>query len=206
MRIGMLGAGALGGTLGKLLAEKGHEVMFGVREPDSVTTVALLDSVRADARAGTTAEAAAFGEVVVLAVPWVALEEVLQEAGDLSNKVIIDTVNRQVPAEPQASASVAEDVARWTNSSKVVKAFNTVGAENLSKPSFGSEVADMFICGDDVAAKAAAKQLAEDLGFNVVDCGPLDNAAHLEALARLWTQLAYTLGYGPDIAFKVMRR
>src|SRR5690242_16377365 len=98
MQIGIIGAGSVGGTLGTAWARKGHKVRFGVRHPDSVETVALLKKIGPAAAAGDVAEAAGFGEVVVLATPWPATYEAIQSAGDLHEKVLLDCTN---PLKPQ---------------------------------------------------------------------------------------------------------
>jgi predicted dinucleotide-binding enzyme len=87
-----------------------------------------------------------------------------------------------------------------------VKAFNTTGAENMAEPVYGEQRTTMFICGDDEMAKGAAAQLAEELGFEVVDAGGLSAARHLESLALLWIHLARVAGLGRDIAFRLLRR
>jgi hypothetical protein len=105
-----------------------------------------------------------------------------------------------------SSEAAAEDIARWAKGARVVKAFNSLGAANLTQLQFGSLKADVFICGDDPTAKAVVGELARIIGFDVVDAGPLSNAVLVEALAKLWVQLAYAQGLGPDIAFKLLKR
>jgi predicted dinucleotide-binding enzyme len=206
MKIGVIGAGNIGGTLSRLWAEKGHEIMLAGRDDQSPKIQAALKAIGPAALVGSIAEAVAFGEAVLLAVPGAAVQEVIQQGGDWTGKIVIDATNRLGPTAPDSLPSVAEDIDRWADGVKVVKAFNTTGVANMAKPQFGSQQADMFICGDDEAAKAAVAGLAQAIGFEVVDCGPLANAALLEALAKLWIQLAYPLGNGPDIAFKLLRR
>lgn len=202
MKIGVIGAGNIGGTLGTLWANKGHQVLFGVRDPQSPKVKALLDASGSSAQAGSVAEAAAFGEVILLAVHSPAVTEVLEQAGDLSGKILIDATNRM-----QASASsAAEDIAQQAVGAKVVKAFNALGSKNLTNLRFGSHNADAFICGDDQAAKTAVSELAKAIGFDVIDVGPLSTATLVEALAKLWVQLAYRQGLGSDIAFKLLKR
>jgi 8-hydroxy-5-deazaflavin:NADPH oxidoreductase len=88
-----------------------------------------------------------------------------------------------------------------------VKAFNTIGADNFGKPMFGSESASMFICGDHAESKAGVARLAVDLGFEVVDAGPLTASRMLEQLALLWIHLAFKQGLGPkNHAFELLRR
>ena len=98
MQIGIIGAGSVGGTLGAAWARKGHKVRFGVRHPDSPEMTALLKKIGPAAAAGTVAEAAHFGEAVVLATPWPGTFEAIQSAGDLSEKVLLDCTN---PLKPQ---------------------------------------------------------------------------------------------------------
>src|SRR5437763_626466 len=112
MNIGILGAGNVGGGLGKRWAANGHEILFGVRDPQSYTVEILMNSMGETARAGTMREAATFGEVVVLAVPWVAVSEVLRETGSLAGKILVDCTNRTAPAAPGGAPSGAEEVAR----------------------------------------------------------------------------------------------
>lgn len=204
MKIGIIGAGNIGGNLGKLWAAKGHEILFGVRDPQSSKTRAALAALGEKARAGSIAEAAAFGEVVVLAVPWAAVREAIRSAGDLGGKILIDATNRLTPPLPADGPSAAEDVARMANGARVFKSFNTLGAETLLDSQFGSEHATTFVCGDDPHAKAVVMRLAADTGLDVVDAGPLSNAALVESLTRLWIQLSRSMGRG--IAFRLLRR
>ncbi len=206
MKIGIIGAGRVGGTLGMLWASRGHQIMFGARDPRNPRLQTILGAIESRAKAGSVKEAAAFGEVIVLAVPAAAVQDALQQAGDLTDKILIDATNRMEAAVLGNAQSIAEDVARWAEGARVVKAFNTTGYTNLRRPQFGTQNADIFICGDDASAKAVVTDLAREIGFDVVDAGPLANAALLEALARLWVQLAYSQGMGPDISFKLLKR
>lgn len=209
MKIAVIGAGNVGGALGALWAAKGHEVVFGVRDPGSAKVAALLKS--SGVRAAGVAEAASGAEIVVLATPWPAAEEAIRSAGNLAGKILVDCLN---PLRPDLSGlligtdtSAAEQVAGWAKGAKVVKAFNTIGAANFANPRFGAESASMFIAGDDAAAKSTVGTLAAELGFDVVDTGPLVAARWLEPLAMLWIHLAYHQGLGPaGHAFKLLRR
>ncbi|MEO6829117.1 MAG: hypothetical protein ABI164_04855 [Acidobacteriaceae bacterium] len=87
-----------------------------------------------------------------------------------------------------------------------MKALNSVGYTSMENPAFGAERATLFYCGDDPAAKNTVKALIEELGFEALDTGPLKQARVLEPLAMLWVSLAFTQGYGPEIAFKLLRR
>ncbi|HTM41770.1 MAG TPA: NADPH-dependent F420 reductase [Terriglobales bacterium] len=209
MKIAVLGAGNVGGALGKLWAGRGHEVRFGVPDPGSEKVKTLLASTGGKAQAGSNREAAAAGEVVVLSVPWPAAEQAIRDCGDLKSKVVIDCTN---PLRPDftglalgTTTSAAEQVAAWSGA-KVVKAFNTIGAGNYGKAEFAGTRADGFYCGDDAAAKDKVKPLIADIGLNPVDVGPLRNARLLEPLAMLWIDLAINQKWGPNHAFKLLRR
>src|SRR5205823_5242401 len=117
MKIGIIGAGNVGGTLGRAWAKKGHDSFFGVRRPQDDKTRRLVESIGPKAQAGTVAEAAAFGEAVVLATPWQATESAVRQAGDLAGKVVIDCTNPLKPdfsgLELGFSTSGAKQVAGW---------------------------------------------------------------------------------------------
>jgi NADPH-dependent F420 reductase len=205
MQIGILGAGNIGGALGTLWAAQGHEIVFGVREPQSYTVEILMNHAGDNARTGTMEEAAAFGEVVALAVPSGAVVEVLNHTrAALAGKILIDCTNRLTPAPSLGPASAAEEVAHLVPEARVVKAFNTLGAENLRRLTFDEQAASTFICGDDPAARAVVSRLGREIGFDVVDAGPLTSAPLVEALAQLWVLLSRR--YGRDIAFALLRR
>ncbi len=203
MKIAILGAGNVGGNLGKRLAANGHEVVFGVRDPNSSKTQAALSAIGPTAKALNIAEATAFAEVVALTVPWLAVEETLNSAGDFSGKILIDCTNRMVAPAPGAAPSAAEDIARLAPTARVVKAFNTIGAEHLLNPTLNSQTISMFICGDDETAKTIVGKLVEEVGFELVDTGPLSSAAMVESLAKLWITISRR-GHR-DIAFKLLQ-
>jgi predicted dinucleotide-binding enzyme len=138
------------------------------------------------------------------------VQDAIKAAGDLAGKILVDATN---PVKPDLSGlalghttSAAEQVARRAPGARVVKAFNTTGAGNMANPRFGGVAASMFLCGDDSAAKRTVAGLAEALGFEPVDVGPLAQARLLEAVAMLWISMAVAFGYGTDIAFKLLRR
>ena len=210
MRIAIIGAGNVGGTLGKMWAAKGYEVAFGVRRPNDAKVQTLVAATGQRARATSVKDAVAGAEVVVLATPWSAAESALKEAGDLRGKVVVDATN---PLKPDLSGlvlghstSAGEHVAACAPGAKVVKAFNTIGAAHMADPRFGTQRASMFLCGDDTGAKAMVGRLAGDLGFDAVDCGPLTQARLLEPLAMLWISMAYAYGAGPNIGFALLRK
>jgi predicted dinucleotide-binding enzyme len=210
MTISILGAGNVGGTLGRAWARQGYDVFFGVPRPQDAKTQELVKAIGAKARAGTVAEAAAAGEVVVLATPWQATREAIQAAGDLAGKVVVDCTN---PLTADFSGLVvghttsgAEQVAQWARGARVFKAFNQVGFNVMANPSFDGGRAVLFICGDDAAHKPTVLKLASDIGFEAIDAGGLVVARLLEPYGMLWIHLALARGLGRDFAFGLLRR
>jgi NADPH-dependent F420 reductase len=210
MRIGILGAGNVGGALARVWAAKGHEIVFGVPDPRGERVARALAALPGKGRAATNVEAAAAAEVVVLSVPWPAARQAVETAGDLTGKVLVDCTNPLAPdlrgLVVGLTTSGAEEIAAWAPAAKVVKAFNTIGAVNFGNARFGDSLADGFYCGDDGAAKKLVRGLIEDAGFHPVDVGPLTNARLLEPLALLWIDLAVNQKQGANHAFKLLRR
>ena len=209
MKIAIIGTGRVAAALGQRWAGRGHMVTFASRQPGSEKVAGLVEAAGANAAAARVADAVARSSTVVLAVPFSAVRDILAQAGDLSGKVLIDCTNPIAPGlRPlfDSATSGAEQIAGWTAGARVVKAFNTPGAENMAAPGYAGGAATMLLCGDDELAKAAVWQLAEEVGFEPVDAGPLSAARHLENLALLWIHLAQVNGLGRGIAFRLLRR
>jgi predicted dinucleotide-binding enzyme len=210
MKIGIIGAGNVGGTLGRRWARAGHDIMFGVRNLQDPELADLVKEAGKHAHVASVKEAAQSGEVVVLATPWPAAHDAVQNAGNLSGKVLLDCTN---PIKPDLSGleighttSAGEQVASWAPGARVVKIFNTTGFKNMENPRYPESPATMFYCGDDDAAKRTAHLLASDLGFDPIDAGTLTIARLLEPYAMLWIHLAHGQKLGMNIAFHLMRR
>ena len=169
----------------------------------------VLKKAGSNARAATVAEAAASADVILLATPWEATKTVLDDAGDLSGKIVIDAVNPLLPdlsgLEVGTTTSAAEQIEAWLPGSRVVKAFNTVGFPVMANPVISGKPVVLFYCGDDAAAKKVAAQLASELGFEVADAGGLKQARLLEAFALLWISLAIQQGYGTHWGFSILK-
>jgi predicted dinucleotide-binding enzyme len=214
MNIGIIGAGNVGGTLGSRWAQKGHQVLFGVNDPKDNKVKALLLSAGSNARPASVNEVATMSDVVVLAIPWNAMQDVIQRAGNLEGKILIDATN-PIEMSPEGlskglvlghTTSAAELVATWAKGARVVKAFNTTGWQNMANPNYGLDKVTMFLCGGDAEAKSVVAKLGEDLGFEMIDAGPITTARLLEPYAMLWIHLAYLQGLGPNFVFKVLKR
>jgi hypothetical protein len=183
MRISILGFGQVGSQLARLWSAAGHSLCVGIRsgsnhqEEANHLKVEVLEPQ----------QAARSADVVVLALPWMAVEETLRSIGPLEGQVLLDVTN---PLAADLSVLVPEagsggqQVAAWSGT-KVVKAFNTIGAAYLGNPAF-----DMYYCGDDAEASETALRLIEDTTMRPVNVGPLKNAAYLEQLGGLWIDLA----------------
>jgi NADPH-dependent F420 reductase len=209
MDLAILGTGNVGSALGKQWSSKGHNILFGSREPGSAKVQALLKTAGGNCRALSFSEAAASTAIILLAVPFHVAQTTISETGNLAGKILIDATNplgegMKLITWPDSSG--AEQVAQWAPGSKVVKAFNMTGSGNMSDANYGGVKPAMLLCGDDPQARKSVAQLAEEIGFDVVDCGPLSSARYLEAAAGLWVNLAYVQGLGSNIAFALLRR
>jgi 8-hydroxy-5-deazaflavin:NADPH oxidoreductase len=202
MKIGVIGAGAVGSTLGKAWQQRGHDVTYGVRNPDDDRYASL------GAPAATNDRAAADADVVVVCTPWQATQEAVQSCGDLAGKVVIDCTNPLTPdftaLEIGHTSSGAEHIAGWAPGARVCKAMNQIGAPMMDAPSLPSRPV-MFICGDDAAAKEVTSSLVDELGFEAVDAGELELARLLEPFALVWIHLALRRGFGTDWGFGLLR-
>ena len=117
--------------------------------------------------AGNPAEAVAFGDVVLLAVSWAAVREVIEQAGPWTSKILIDATNRLTPPTPDDAPSAGEDVARWAKDARVVKAFNATGSVNMTAAPYGAQKVDIYLCSDDAQAKAVVANLIASSGFEL---------------------------------------
>ena len=200
MRIAIIGAGNVGGGLGTAFARVGHDVVFGVRDPESPKTLAALDAATGS-RATTPAEAVDGADIIVVTVRPDALRETAAELPSLDGQIVIDAMNR-FGGDPTRSTS--QDLADLLPGARVAKAFNTIGFENLTTASDRQTPAAMFVAGDDFDAKAAAMRLATEIGFEAFDAGPLANAKPLEEMVRVW--LALSTQHGRGVGFAISRR
>lgn len=210
MKIAILGSGAVGGKLAQLWHQKGHEVILGVRNENSERTRATLKGCGGQVKATTFDNAVAASRVVLLAVPWEAAKATIASVKDWQKKILIDCIN---PLGPDFASlqlghftSAAEEIAAWAPDARVIKAFNAVTAAILDDPNFNGIAAANFVCGDDANAKDKVSDLVEELGFEAIDAGPLQNARLLEPLALLMIHQAQRPSIGPEMAFQMVRR
>jgi predicted dinucleotide-binding enzyme len=207
MRIAIIGAGSVGTALGGGWSAKGHDVVYGVPDPDKPKYGALPRG--AVLRAPQAAKDAA---AIVLATPWRATEAALRELGPLAGKIVIDCTNPLAMGADGLelalghSTSAGEQVAGWAQGAAVFKTFNQTGAANMGLASRFDHRPVMFVAGDDAGRKGEVMRLVGDLGFEAIDAGPLRAARLLEPLAMLWIELALKRGRGDAFAFALARR
>jgi hypothetical protein len=201
----------MGGKLGTIFARAGHEVVFSYARSEQKLERLARDA-KGKARAGTPREAAQEADAVLLAVHWSRIEDVLNQTGDLSGKVIVTC---SLPMNDESTelvvahtSSGAEELAKMIPKARGVAAFQTVPNEVLfgvyeakrkaSRPS-------LVYCGDDESGKGVAAELIRDAGFDPVDAGPLRIARYAEPFALLVAQLAYEGEGGPELAYRFER-
>lgn len=208
MSISIIGAGNVGIALGQAFTQRAETVVYGVPEPARYrSAVAALGD---KARVTSTAQAIAASDTVILAVPYAALPAIAQGVPDWQGKVLIDATNPLAPGLTGLSVgtttSGAEELARLARGARVVKAFNTTGAENMADSRYPQGAPMMPVCGDDAQARQRAMALATLIGFEAVDMGPLMAARYLEPFAMTWIHLAIKQGHGRRFAFAMLRR
>jgi predicted dinucleotide-binding enzyme len=203
MVIAIIGIGNIGGALAEGLSKKSHQIILGVRDLKNSDAQALAKAHKTIS-INTVAEAVKQAEVILLAIPFTAVPDVAKSLGDVKGKIIIETTNafgRSVLGYTNGTAALK----KITGSEDIVKCFNSIGAEDLANPHFGSLKADTFVAGNSGKAKKVAEKLALDMGFgNCFDLGNDDAIQYLETLAGLWSTLAYKTGLGRRIALKVL--
>jgi 8-hydroxy-5-deazaflavin:NADPH oxidoreductase len=188
-KIGIIGDGNVGSALRRGLERAGYEVRAGGK--------------------GQVKETGRWGDVVVLAVPYGAIDDVIAELGDaITDKALVDVTNALTEDMQLASGcttSAAEALQQKARGAKVVKAFNTQFAQRMDNGGVDAQPVTVFVAADDAAAKQQVVQMARDIGFDAVDAGPLQNARLLEPLGYLNIQLGYVLGLGTNIGLKLVR-
>ncbi|MBL7788841.1 MAG: NAD(P)-binding domain-containing protein [Chitinophagales bacterium] len=204
MNIAIIGSGNVGGALAQQWIKAGHTVLIGAKFPLSEKSIQLATQIGED-RFATIENAVKQSAVILIATPPTAIFEIVENIGDVSNKILIDATN-SVMKNPEPYKTVYHCLADKANA-EIVKCFNTTGFENMLNPMYNHEAIDMFMAGDSEKAKSVAKQLALDCGFgSCIDFGKSDKVELLEKFALSWINLAIIQGHGRDLAFKVVRR
>jgi 8-hydroxy-5-deazaflavin:NADPH oxidoreductase len=208
MSLSIIGAGNVGQALAQALVGKGESVFLGVPEPEKYRSV--VQALGERARIGTANEAIATSDVVILAVPYSAAGSIARSVADWQGRILVDATNPLAPGLAGLSVgtttSGAEEIAKAASGARVVKAFNTTGAENMADSRYPGGTVFMPVCGDDAAARTRVIALATLIGFDAVDCGDLKAARYLEPFAMTWIHMALKLGHGRRFAFARLQR
>jgi 8-hydroxy-5-deazaflavin:NADPH oxidoreductase len=213
MKVGIIGSGGVAQTLGAGFLKHGHQVAMGTRDAGKL---AGWNAANAAAKVGSFAEAARFGEVVVLAVAGEAAAEALSLAGAeaLDGKVVIDACNPIGGGPPvngvlrfftSLTDSLMERLQTAYPKARFVKAFNSVGAAQMVNPQFAGGRPTMFICGADADAKQTVVALLDQFGWDAEDMGAVEAARAIEPLCMLWCIPGIGRGDWSPHAFKLLR-
>ncbi len=190
-KIGIIGDGNVGGALRSGLEKAGYPVRAVGKDPAKIS------------------ETGVWAEVVMLAVPFPAVDSALKSLGDsVAGKTLVDVTNALTEDMQLAlgfTTSGAEELQKKAPRAKVVKAFNTQFAGHMSTGKEGDQTLTIFAAADDEAARKQVLELGRDIGFDAVDAGPLKNARMLESLGYLNITLGYVLGLGTKVGFKLVR-
>lgn len=208
--IAVIGPGHVGQVLSRSLAAKGYTILLGTRDVQNDELQAFAIEIGNGAQVALVQDAIDRAEVLLLTLPWNAVQPALTKLKGFAGKILVDVTNPLLPDLSGLalghSTSGAEQVAQWAPGARVVKAFNTIGTSVMANPSFNGHATPLYYCGDDAPAKAIVHQLAVDVGFQPVDGGHLSFARVLEPTALLWITSAYKLGFGNDFAFHIVKR
>jgi predicted dinucleotide-binding enzyme len=204
VKIAVLGAGNIGGALGRKWVAAGHQVTFGVNDPNGEHAQKLRGELGNQASIGTIAQALSSNpDVVLMAIPGGAMETTCaQYAGQLDGKTIIDAANNMRASVPNSFAALQQHAPN----ARIYRAFNTYGWENFANSEYAGGPADHFYCGTDGEARAVVEQLIADIGFQPVYVGGVEQVGLVDALLRLWFALAVGQHMGRNLVFKVLTR
>ncbi len=202
MKVAIIGTGNMGAGLAATLVTAGHEVSIGAR--DLVKAAALADKIGHGAVGGGIAAAAKLADVIILALPFAAAADAIQQADNLAGKVLVD-ISNPISADYKElvighTTSAAEEIQKLAPQAHVVKAFNTIFAQLLAPDARQGKTLQVFVAGDDAAAKASVSALATSIGFEAVEAGPLSNSRFIEPIGEMNIHFGYFLGQGPTVA------
>lgn len=212
-RIGILGTGEVGQSIGTGFLSLGYEVKMGSREPANEKAKAWATKQGSKASIGTFAEAAQFGDILVLATLGSGTAHALTLAGNhFDNKVVLDTTNPLsfVPNQPPQlfvghQDSLGEEVQRLLPKAQVVKVFNTVGHAHMVNPQFTGGPPDMFLGGNDTEAKKIVSEICQAFGWNPIDLGGIEVSRILEPMCLVWVYYGLRTNTW-DHAFKLLKK
>ena len=202
MAVAIIGPGNMGSGIARLLASNGEKVAIGSRDPAKAAK--LAEEIGDGAQGGGIAAAAKLADVVILAVNYPQAAETIRAAGDLAGKILVD-ISNPITEDYKAltvghTTSAAEEIQKLGPDAKVVKAFNTVFAQLLPAEARIGRTVQVFVAGDDEAAKKTVSELVAKGGFEAVESGPLSNARYLEPVGEINIHFGFFLGWGTSAA------
>ncbi len=201
MKVTIFGSGNIGSTLGKKWAKAGHDITFATRNENDPKYQSLLKTMSGRAKIAAIPDAVGAAEVILFAIPGVAVPETIQGLGQaIDGKIIIDATNKV----QQAEINSLDDIAAQAPHAKLFRAFNSLGWENFDSPRLGGTQVDLFYCGHTGEAQETVHRLIADIGLRPIYVGNLDQVAVIDALTRLWFALAFEQGQGRRLAFKLL--
>lgn len=190
--IAVIGTGRMGGAIGPRFSELGHDVIYGSRDPSSEKVLALVTETGSGTRAMTQGEAISAADIIVLALPWRATEDLIKSAGsDLDGKIIMDITNASLKAlspdnQGAIDSSAGALIQEWAPEAKVVKAFNTVGYHIVADPDQAGGPVTVPLVGNDEGAKAEVAEIVQAMGFETMILAGIEQAHVLEGMANLY--------------------
>lgn len=202
MKVAIIGTGNMASGLANTLAGAKHEVIIGSRDP--AKAAALAEKIGQGTQGGGIAAAAKLAEIVILAIPFGGAADAIKDAGDPAGKVLVD-ISNPISADYKTlvighTTSAAEEVQALAPKAIVVKAFNTIFAQLLPAEARQGKTLQVFVAGDDEAAKGQVSALAQSAGFEAVNAGPLSNSRFIEPIGEMNIHFGYFLGKGPVVA------
>lgn len=205
MKIAIIGTGNVGGALATKWALKGHSINLGVKNTSDFKGKHLLNNT--NTMVMPIQVAVQESDVILLATPAMATIEVAESLGNTTGKIVIDAMNIIMGRGPLGFSNTSDAILAHTQTTDVVKCFNTTGFNNMINPTYGNTAIDAFVAGDSIKGKEVAAQLAKDAGFeNCFDVGGNDKFQLMEQFAWFWINLAMFQGEGREIGFKLLKR
>ncbi|MCR9154384.1 MAG: NAD(P)-binding domain-containing protein [Bacteroidetes bacterium] len=205
MKIAIIGTGNVGGALASKWAGKGHIINLGAQDITSFKGKALLDNPNTAVM--PVAQAVIQSDVILVATPATAANEVAKSLGNTSEKIIIDAMNIVMGRGPAGFTNTTDALLANTQTKDIVKCFNTTGFNNMENPKYDDIYIDAFVAGESKKGKTITQQLAKDAGFEeCYDIGGNDKFDLMEQFAWFWINLAMFQGQGREIGFKLLKR
>jgi len=204
LKITVLGAGNIGGTLGSKWVVAGHQVTFGVSDPNGEKARKLRSELGNGVAIGTVAEALSTApDVVLMAIPGAAMEATISQFADqLDGKIIIDAANNMAASTRNSFAALQQH----TPHARIYRAFNTYGWENFANSEYEGGPADLFFCGTNGESRAVIEQLISDVGLRPLYLGGVEQVGLVDAVLGLWFALASGQRKGRHLAFRMLTR